>query len=51
MTSLKVYPEQGGVVEGAELMRRFERGRRNQENAPLLDSQGYAVRTDLKDVG
>ena len=48
---VKEYPEQGGIVEVAELMLRLrEGGRVIKKTLHLLESQGYAVRTDFKDV-
>jgi len=48
---LKEYPEQGGVVEVAELMLRFREGARViKKTLHLLENQGYAVKTDFKDV-
>lgn len=48
---LKEFPEQGGVVEVAELMLRFrEGGRVIKKTLHLLENQGYAVTTDFKDV-
>jgi len=48
---VKEYPEQGGVVEVAELMLRFREGARViKKTLHLMESQGHAVRTDFKDV-
>jgi hypothetical protein len=48
---LKEYPEQGGVVEVAELMLRFREGARViKKTLHSLENQGYAVKTDFKDV-
>jgi hypothetical protein len=48
---LKEYPEQGGVVEVAELMLRFREGARViKRSLHLLENQGYAVKTDFEDV-
>jgi hypothetical protein len=48
---LKEYPEQGGVVEVAELMLRFREGARViRKTLHLLENQGYAAQTDFKDV-
>jgi hypothetical protein len=48
---VKEYPEQGGVVEVAELMLRFrEQAGVIKKTLRLLESQGYAVKTDFKDV-
>ena len=47
----KVYPEQGCVVEVGELMLRLREGARViKKTLHLLESQGYAVKTDFKDV-
>jgi len=46
-----VYPEQGCVVEVGELMLRLREGARViKKTLHLLESQGYAVKTDFKDV-
>jgi hypothetical protein len=48
---VKEYPEQGGVVEVAELMLRLREGARViKKTLHLLESQGCAVRTDFRDV-
>ena len=48
---LKEYPEQGGVIEVAELMLRFREGARVIKGSlHLLENQGYAVKTDFEDV-
>ena len=48
---VKEYPEQGGIVEVAELMLRLREGARViRKTLHSLESQGYAVRTDFKDV-
>lgn len=48
---VKEYPEQGGIVEVAELMLRLREGARViKKTLHLLESQGYAARTDFKDV-
>src|ERR1051326_6684739 len=45
----KVYPEQGCVVEVGELMLRLREGARVIKNTlHLLESQGYAVKTDFR---
>jgi len=48
---LKVYPEQGCVVEVGELMLRLREGPRViKKTLHLLESQGYALKTDFMDV-
>lgn len=48
---LNEYPEQGGVVEVAELTLRLREGTRIiKKTLHLLESQGYAVKTDFRDV-
>ena len=48
---VKQYPEQGGVVEVAELMLRFREGACViKKTLQLMESQGHAVRTDFRDI-